>query len=75
LDFITRLLLSRFKGKIYNSVLVIVNKYTKIARYILTTKEITATKLAELFILYIVKDFDIPSGITSNRGLVFISKF
>ncbi len=75
LDFIIGLLLSRFKGKIYNLILVIINKYIKIAYYILIIKEINATKLVELFILYIVKDFKILASIILDRGLVFISKF
>jgi hypothetical protein len=67
--------LSRFKGKVYDSILVIVDKYMKIARYILIIKEINAPELAELFILHVVKDFGILSGIMSDKGLVFTSKF
>lgn len=44
-------------------------------RYIPTTKDIDAPELAELFMLYIVKDFGIPSGMTSDRGTVFTSAF
>jgi hypothetical protein len=47
----------------------------KLAYYIITIKDIIAPKLIELFILYIVKDFSIPKGMTSDRGPVFISKF
>ena len=75
LDFITGLPLSRFKGKVYDSILVIVDRYTKMARYIATTKEITAPELAELFVLHVVKDFGILAGMTSDRGSVFTSKF
>ena len=45
------------------------------ARYILITKEISAPELAKLFIYYIIKNFGIPAGITSNKESVFISKF
>ncbi len=45
------------------------------ACYILIIKEINAVKLIKLFILYIIKDFGIPVGITSDRGLIFISEF
>ena len=47
----------------------------KLARYIITIKDITAMELIELFILYIVKDFSILKGMTLDRGPVFISKF
>ncbi len=75
LDFITGLPPSRFRGKVFDSILVIVDRYTKMARYISTTKDITAAELAELFILYVVKDFGTPAGITSDSGSVFTSKF
>jgi hypothetical protein len=45
------------------------------ARYIKTTKDIDAPTMAELFWLYVVKDFGVPSGITSDRGTVFTSAF
>jgi transposase InsO family protein len=60
---------------VYDSILIIVDRYTKLAQYISITKEITAAKLAELFVLYVVKDFGIPLGMTSDRGSVFTSKF
>jgi Reverse transcriptase (RNA-dependent DNA polymerase)/RNase H-like domain found in reverse transcriptase/Integrase zinc binding domain/Chromo (CHRromatin Organisation MOdifier) domain len=75
LDFITGLPPSRFRGKVYDSILVLVDRYTKMARYVPTTKEITAPELAELFVLHVVKDFGIPAGMTSDRGSVFTSKF
>ena len=75
MDFIIRLLLLRFKDKVYNSILVIVNKYIKIIYYILIIKEINIPELIKLFILHVIKDFNIPSSIISNKGLVFINKF
>ncbi len=75
LDFIIGLLLLRFRGKVYNLILVIVNRYIKIAYYILIIKEINAAELVELFLLYIIKDFGILVGIILDRGLVFTSKF
>lgn len=75
LDFITGLPPSKFRGRVYDSILVIVDRYTKLARYILTTKEITAPELAELFVIHVFKDFGLPKGMTSDRGSVFTSKF
>jgi hypothetical protein len=54
---------------------VIIDRYIKLARYIITIKDITAAELIKLFILYVVKDFSILKGMTSDRGPVFISKF
>ncbi|KAA6412922.1 MAG: gag polymerase env [Lasallia pustulata] len=49
MDFITGLPSSKRKGIIYDAILVVIDCYTKMARYIPTTKTITAVDLAELF--------------------------
>jgi hypothetical protein len=58
---------------VYNVILVVINCYTKIARYIPTQKTITATELANLFIKHIVRFFSLLIGIVSNRGSLFTS--
>jgi hypothetical protein len=60
---------------VYNSVLVVVDQFIKIARYLPYQKTINVEELAKLFIGSIVKDFSLPSGIVLNRGSVFTSKF
>ena len=59
----------------YDSILVIVDRYTKMACYIYITKEVIVEELAELFMIFIFKDFRIPKGIILDRGLVFTSRF
>jgi hypothetical protein len=54
---------------------VVVDRYTKLARYIPITKDIIALELAKLFILFIIKDFNIPKGMTLDKGSVFTSHF
>ena len=75
MDFITCLPPSKRYGQIYDSILVIVDRYTKMARYIPCTKTINASGLADLFISHIVKDFGVPMGITTDRGPQFASNF
>ena len=41
---------SKYKNYIYNAILVIINRYIKIAIYILTIKKINAIKLEKLLI-------------------------
>ena len=41
----------------YNAILVVINKFTKIARYILTTTTLKAAELANVFINKIVRFF------------------
>ena len=54
MNFITELPSSKQKECIYNAILVVVNCYTKMMRYIYTIKTITAVELAELFFNEIV---------------------
>jgi hypothetical protein len=58
---------------VYDAILVVVNYYTKIARYIPTQKTATTTELANLFIKHIVRFFSFLIGIVSNRGSLFTS--
>jgi transposase InsO family protein len=75
MDFITDLPPSRWRGQVFNSILVIVDRFTKMARYIPVHKTIDAAELADIYMDYIFKDFGAPKGITSDRGSVFTSKF
>ena len=75
MNFITGLPSSKQKKCIYDAILVVVDCYTKMVRYIYTTKTITAVKLAELFFNEIVCRYEVPKGIVSDRGSVFTSAF
>ena len=74
-DFITDLPPSKGVGRVYDSILVIVDRFTKLFRYIPVQKTITAPELAELFIQHVYKYFRCPKGITTDRGSIFTSKF
>ena len=54
MDFIIGLPLSKFHNKVYNIILIVVNRYIKIARYILYTKKIFALELTKYFLEYII---------------------
>ena len=46
MDFITDLLLGKLDDLVYNTILVIVDRYIKMNLYILTTKRCTSVELA-----------------------------
>ena len=75
MDFIIKLLLSKFYNKVYNAILIVINRYTKIARYILCIKKIFVLELAKYFLEYIVQYFGLLASIILDRGLQFISNF
>ncbi|PQM43474.1 hypothetical protein VC83_09660 [Pseudogymnoascus destructans] len=77
MDFITDLppSIGADQAKASDSILVIVDRYTKVSKYIPCRKTITATELGRVFLEYWVKDFGIPAEIITDRGSVFTCHF
>src|SRR6266516_2204659 len=63
------------EGKVFDCLFVVVDRYTKMARYIPVLKSINAEHLADVFLEHIVSQFGTPEGIVSDRGSVFTSTF
>ena len=75
MDFITGLPPSvRYDG-VYDAIFVVVDRYTKFARYLPTRKDTSAVDMAELFLTTIVTSYGMPSGIVSDRDPRFTSAF
>jgi IS30 family transposase len=71
MDFIEQLPDS--KG--FTAILVVVDRFTKQALFILTHDTITSAQLAELFIIHVFSKHGVPSHVTSDRGSEFVSRF
>ncbi|MBW0535590.1 hypothetical protein O181_075305 [Austropuccinia psidii MF-1] len=71
IDFITQLPLSNS----FDSILVIVHRFSKMAVSIPTTSSITSLDLAHLFIKNIFSKHGLPSRIVSDRSSLFVSSF
>ena len=59
----------------FDSVLVVVNRLTKMAHFILCHKTDSAAKLAHLFVKEIVRLHGLPDHLVSDRGTTFRSRF
>jgi len=59
----------------YDSILVVVDRFTKLAHFTPCSKKLTSAGLADLFIKEIVRLHGIPSDIVSDRGTIFVSQF
>ena len=75
LDFITQLPDSCLGTKAYDTILVIVDHYTKIAKFILITTDLVAPKFAALFHENIELKYSSLLGIVSDRDTRITSKF
>lgn len=74
LDFITGLPESHAYGGVYDAILVVVCKFSKMAHYIPARKDWTAGQLAEAFVREIVRLHGVPQALISDRGSVFTSR-
>ena len=60
-------------GRVYTTILIIVDRYSKINVYILTDKTCIAITLAKMLVEEIVRHYRVLAGSISNRGLLFTS--
>ena len=70
LDYITGL--PETQG--YNTILVVVDRLSKMAHYILTTKDIDAKEMVRLLLHHVWKYHGTPKEIVSDRGPQFDSQ-
>lgn len=70
-DFIVKLPLS--KG--YDSIMVVVDRNTKLGHFIPTNESVDSDQTASLYLHHIWKHHGTPDEVISDRGAVFVSKF
>ena len=68
-DFITKLPLAQG----YNAILVVCNRFSKMAHFIATTEKTSAERLAKLFRDHVWKLHGLPESIISDRGVQFVA--
>ena len=76
MNFVTKFSINRNWNEIvYDFILVIINRFTKIVHYVSITKTIFAKNLTEIFMKKIIKFHDIFASMIIDRNTIFISKF
>ncbi len=72
MDFVTGLPISAdWKDDSYDSILVIIDRLTKIVHYISVKVTIDAPGLAEVIINVVVRHHGVPESIVTDRGSLF----
>jgi transposase InsO family protein len=75
MDFITGLPPSGRKGQAYDAILVVVDRFTKMAIYVAVRKTIDSVELASALMAHVISKHGVPESIVSDRGTVFTSGF
>ena len=75
INFITDLPSSKREDVIYDAILVIVDKCTKMIKYLSMIIKIDIAKLTKLFFEEIVLRFSMPTNIISDKDFLFINAF
>ncbi len=76
MDFVTGLPISAdWKSDSYNSILVIVDRLTKMVHYVPVKVTIDAPSLADVIIDVVVHHHGVPESIVTDRGSLFTSNF
>ena len=75
INFIIELLFNKYKNIVYDVILVIINRYIKIIRYLFMFIIIDVVALTKLFFVEIVYYYNIFYNIINDRGSMFINVF
>ena len=75
MNFITKLFSSKKRDVVYDSILIIINRYIKMIKYILIIKKIDVAKLTKMFFKKIVLRFNISNKIVNDKKFMFINAF
>ncbi|KAI7081079.1 hypothetical protein KC356_g9322 [Hortaea werneckii] len=75
MDFITDLPPTKWKGEVVDSILVIVDRYSKMNKYIPVSKRMTSASLADVLRDEVIRYYGVPKGILTDRGSVFTSEY
>ncbi len=76
MDFVTGLPIStNWKGETYDSILVIVNRLTKMVHYKPVKVTINTLALAKVIIEAVIQHHGFLDSIVSDQDLIFASKF
>ena len=60
---------------VYNALLIVVYRFSKIVRYIPYSVDITVEEIGDILVEEVFARFSVPRSIVSDRGTVFIATY
>ena len=75
MNFVIELSSNKRRDVVYDSILMIIDRYIKMIKYISIIKKIDVAELTKMFFEEVILRFDILNEIVSNRDFVFTNEF
>lgn len=75
MDFVTGLPPAKHRRCIYDAILVVVDRFSKMVKFIPTTTDVDSAELANILCDDVFAAFGTPRSIVSDRGTVFTAKY
>ena len=75
MNFVMNLLLNKLKDVIYNVILIIMNRFIKMIKYLFMKITINIVTLTKMFYNKIIYRYNILNDIVNDRNFIFINNF
>ena len=75
MNFVIELSFNKYKSVVYDVILVMINRYIKMIKYLFVFIIIDVAALTKLFFVEIVCRYDMSYNIVNDRGFVFTNVF
>ena len=75
MNFVIELSSSKRRDVVYDSILMIIDRYIKMIKYISIIKKIDVAELTKVFFEKVVLRFDMSDEIVNDRNFVFTNEF
>ena len=75
MNFIMSLSLNKFKSVVYNVILIIINRFTKMIKYLFVKITIDIVTLTKMFYNKIIYYYNMLNDIVNDRDFIFINNF
>ena len=75
MNFVMGLFLNKSKNVVYNVILIIMNRFIKMIKYLFVKITIDVVTLTKVFYNEIIYRYDILNDIVNDRDFIFINSF
>ena len=75
MNFVIELFLNKRRDVVYDLILMIIDRYMKMIKYISIIRKIDVAELTKIFFEKIVLHFNMSNEIVNNKNSVFTSEF